>query len=163
MRHSRGVAAARRHNLPAETAARCYDFLSAAVAPRYNRSMTFKDKVLYHQVHPAKLGTDVAAAIISLLFFWRHDLLVGILTHFIPPPIASLAVMRFADLEPYANSRLGAYLSRYMTRAAEGFRLGGDLITVFAAWYHSPVGIAAGIALILAAWTYGLMPRWKRG
>jgi hypothetical protein len=124
--------------------------------------MIFKEKVLFHQVHPAKLGTDIAAAIVSLYFFWQHDLLAGIITHFVPPPIASFAVMRFVDLAPYKNSRLGAYLSRYMTRTAEGVRFAGDLITVFAAWYRSLLGIAAGLALILGAWTYGLMPRWKR-
>jgi len=81
--------------------------------------MIFKEKVLFHQVHPAKLGTDIAAAIVSLYFFWQHDLLAGIITHFVPPPIASFAVMRFVDLAPYKNSRLGVYLSRHMTRAAK--------------------------------------------
>jgi hypothetical protein len=45
-----------------------------------------------------------------------------------------------------------------MTRTAEGVRLAGDLISVFAAWYRSPVGIAAGLLLVLAAWSYGLLP-----
>jgi hypothetical protein len=46
-----------------------------------------------------------------------------------------------------------------MTPTAQTLRLVGDLITVFAAWYHSPVGISAGLVLILAAWTYGLLLR----
>jgi len=50
--------------------------------------------MLFHQVHPAKLGTDVAAAIVSFYFLWRHELVLGLLLHFIPPPIASLIVMR---------------------------------------------------------------------
>jgi hypothetical protein len=85
-----------------------------------------------------KLGTDIAAAIVSLYFYWQRDLLVGILMHFIPPPVASLLVMRFAD-SVQKNSRLGAYLSRYMTRTAEGLRLTADLITIFAAWYRTPL------------------------
>ena len=32
---------------------------------------------------------------------------------------ASFGVMRFVDLAPYKNSRLGAYLSRHMTRTAK--------------------------------------------
>jgi hypothetical protein len=28
---------------------------------------------------------------------------------------------------------------------------------VFAAWFHSPIGIAVGLVIILAAWTYGLL------
>jgi len=121
--------------------------------------MTLKEKILIHQVHPAKLATDIIAAIVSLYFFWQHDLIVGLVTHFIPPPIGSAAVMHFANLEPYKNSRLGSYLARYMTPTAQATRLAGDLITVFAAWYHSPLAIAAGLVLILAAWLYGLVLR----
>jgi hypothetical protein len=117
--------------------------------------MTLKEKILIHQVHPGKLATDIAAAFISLYFFWQHDLIVGFLTHFLRPPIASIAVMHFANLEGYKNSRLGAYLLRYMTPTAQATRLLGEIIMVFAAWFHSPIGIAAGLVIILAAWTYG--------
>ena len=71
--------------------------------------MTLKEKVLFHQIHPAKLATDIAAAVISLYFLWQHQLVIGLLTHFIPPPIASVAVIRFADLDPYKTSPLGTY------------------------------------------------------
>ena len=80
--------------------------------------MTLKEKVLFHQIHPAKLATDIAAAVISLYFLWQHDLVIGLLTHFTPPPIASAAVIRFADLDSYKTSRLSAYLARYMTPTA---------------------------------------------
>src|SRR5262245_20556154 len=36
---------------------------------RYHRCMTLKEKILFHQVHPAKLATDIIAAIVSLYFF----------------------------------------------------------------------------------------------
>jgi hypothetical protein len=121
--------------------------------------MTLKEKILFHQVHPAKLATDIIAAIISLYFFWQQELTVGLVTHFIPPLIASSVVMHFANLEPYKNARLGAYLVCYMTPTAQAVRLAGDLITVFAAWYHSNLGIAGGLVLILAAWSYGLLLR----
>jgi hypothetical protein len=112
--------------------------------------MTIKEKILYHQVHPAKPAADIAAAVVSLYFFWQHDLVIGLLTHLLPPPIASFAVIRFANLEHYKNSRLGAYLLRYMTPTAQATRLIGDIITVFAAWFHSHIGIAAGLVIILA-------------
>jgi hypothetical protein len=67
------------------------------------------------------------------------------------------AVIRFADLEPYKTSRIGAYLARYMTPTAQATRLAGDLITVVAAWYQSPAGIVFGLAIVLAGWTYGLL------
>jgi len=121
--------------------------------------MTFKEKILVHQVHPIKLATDISAAVISLYFFWKHELVVGLLTHFVPPPLGSAIVIRFTDLERYENSRLGAYLFRYMTPAAQAARLVGDLVTVFAAWFHSPAGIGAGLIIILAAWSHGLLRR----
>ena len=129
--------------------------------------MTLREEILFHQVHPAKLATDVLSAVISLYFFWQHQLVIALLTHFVPPPVASAMVIRFADLEPYKSSRLGAYLTRYMTPIAQATRLIGDLITIIAAWFHSPIGIAAGLILVLAAWSYGLLPlrrayRWVK-
>ena len=124
--------------------------------------MTLKEKLLFHQVHPAKLATDIGAAIVSLYLLWQHQLVIGLLTHFIPPPIGSAAVIRFADLDSYKNTRLGAYLLRYMTPIAQAARLAGDLITVGAAWYQSFAGILFGLAVIAAAWSYGwVLGRWE--
>ena len=123
--------------------------------------MTLKEKFLFHQVHPAKLATDIGAAIVSLYLLWQHQLVIGLLTHFIPPPIGSAAVIRFADLDSYKNSRLGAYLLRYMTPIAQAARLAGDLITVGAAWYQSFAGILFGLAVIAAAWSYGWVLRLR--
>jgi C4-dicarboxylate transporter len=120
--------------------------------------MTLSEKILLHQVHPLKLATDIGASIVSLYFLWRHQLLIGLLTHFIPPPIGSAAVIAFAKLEPYKHSSLGSYLVRYMTPAAQATRLAGDLITVVAAWYQSLGGLIFGLAIIIVAWTYGLLP-----
>ena len=121
--------------------------------------MTLKEKLLFHQVHPAKLATDIGAAIVSLYLLWQHQLVLGLLTHFIPPPIGSAAVIRFAHLDTHKNSRLGAYLVRYMTPIAQAARLAGDLITVGAAWYQSSAGILFGLAVIAAAWSYGWVLR----
>ena len=124
--------------------------------------MTLKEKLLFHQVHPAKLATDIGAAIVSLYLLWQHQPVIGLLTHFIPPPIGSAAVIRFADLDSYKNTRLGAYLLRYMTPIAQAARLAGDLITVGAAWYQSFAGILFGLAVIAAAWSYGwVLGRWE--
>ena len=123
-------------------------------------AMTLREKILFHQVHPVKLATDVASACVSLYFLWQHALIVGLLAHFVPPPIGSAIVMACADLEPYKNSRLGAYLVRYMRPGAQAARLVGDLIMVVAAWFRAPGGIAAGLLIIVAAWSYGLI--WFR-
>jgi hypothetical protein len=48
---------------------------------------------------PAKLAIDIAAAVVSVIFLWQHSLMLGLLTHFIPPPIGSALVIRFGELE----------------------------------------------------------------
>jgi hypothetical protein len=120
--------------------------------------MTLKEKIIFHQVHPAKLATDSAAAVVSLYFFWQHRLVLGLLTHFNPPLVASAMVLRYASLQGYKGSRAGAYLLLYMTPAAQVTRSIGDLITVCAAWLHAPFIIAGGFLIIIAAWGYGLLP-----
>jgi len=30
-----------------------------------------------------------------------------------------------------------------------------------AAWEHLPLGVAAGLALIVLGWTYGFLPPWR--
>jgi hypothetical protein len=47
------------------------------VIRRETCSMKLKEKNLFHQVHPIKLATDIGAAVISLYFFWKHELVVG--------------------------------------------------------------------------------------
>jgi len=49
--------------------------------PQATQYMNLKEKILFHQVHPAKLATDILASIVSLYFFWQHDLVTALLTH----------------------------------------------------------------------------------
>jgi hypothetical protein len=81
--------------------------------------MRLKERILYHQIHPLKLATDHGCERVSLYFLWRHNLVLGLTTHFIPPIVSSLLLIRFADLEPYKNSKAGAYWQRHMTKTAE--------------------------------------------
>jgi hypothetical protein len=122
--------------------------------------MTLREKALYHQIHPAKLATDILAEPISLYFFWRHDLALGLATHFLPPIIGSVLVIRFADLKPLKASPFGRYVGRHMTRAVGAARLAGDLVMVAGAWLHWPWLIALGLAIVAAAWLSGwIAPR----
>ena len=120
--------------------------------------MTPKEKALYHQIHPAKLATDLAASVISLYFFWQHQLVIALALHFIPPLVASGLLIRYGALERYRDSAFGRYVERNMTRVIELVRLFGDLVTVVGAWYHDWLLIAAGFALVLGAWCNGLLP-----
>jgi hypothetical protein len=81
-------------------------------SPHYIRRMALKEKILFHQVYPVKLAIDIGAAIASLYFFWQQELILGLVTHFIPPPIVSTVVIHFVNLEPHKNSYLGHYLVR---------------------------------------------------
>jgi hypothetical protein len=118
-------------------------------------AMTLREKVLYHQIHPAKLATDILAGLASLYFFWNHQLWLGLAVHLVPPIVASALLTRFADLEPLRASPLGQYVGRYMTRTVEGVRLLGDLIMVVGAWMHLWWLIPLGVAVVAAAWLSG--------
>lgn len=117
--------------------------------------MTFSEKVLYHQIHPAKVATDIATEFVSLYFLWRHQLVLGLATHFAPPIVASALLIPFGSFEAQRNSRLGRYIAWHMTRAVEAVRLAGDIVMVFGAWFRSPVWIAAGLLVVIAAWVSG--------
>lgn len=36
-----------------------------------------RDKILYHQIHPAKLAVDIVGGVVSTWLSWRHELLLG--------------------------------------------------------------------------------------
>ena len=117
--------------------------------------MTLKEKILYHQIHPLKLATDIGCEPVSLYFFWQHDLVLGLATHFVPPIAASLILICCANFEAIKSSKAGAYLRRHMTRTIEGIRLAGDIVMVFGAWFHRPSLIVAGFAVVVIAWCSG--------
>lgn len=119
--------------------------------------MDFKQQSLYHQIHPAKLLTDWSTAFIAAWLFWEGHLVLGLAVGLVPAPIASALVIRFADLERLKDSAFGHYIARYMTTAAQTVRLLGAAIFWIAAWYHSWVGMATGLLVIVVAWSYGLL------
>ena len=119
--------------------------------------MNFRDKVLYHQIHPLKLGTDILASLVSLYFFWQHRLLIGLLLHLLPPFIASLVVICMVDLGTQRQSTFGQYLKRMMTHKIEAIRLSGDIVMVLGAWSRSPPLIGAGLAIVIAGWLSGIV------
>jgi len=123
--------------------------------------MNFADKVLYHQIHPLKLGADILASLVSLYFFWQHKLCIGLILHLVPPIIASLAVIYAFDLEPQRQSALGQYVKRTMTHGIEAIRLIGDILMVLGAWFHSIPLIRVGLAIVAAGWLNGVV-RFQR-
>lgn len=119
--------------------------------------MTTKEKVLYHQIHPAKLASDLAACVTAVVLFARGDAAAGLAVAAIVPVAATMATMRYGDLERLKRSRFGAYVRRYMTSAALAQRLAGFAILCWGAWKGSFLLGVLGAALIVHAWTAGLL------
>ena len=121
--------------------------------------MTLSEKILYHQIHPAKLATDIGAEFASLYFLWQHQVLLGLTTHFLPPMLASALLVPFGTFETQKDSRFGRYIAWHMTRGVEATRFAGDIVMVFGAWFRSPALIAVGFAIVVAAWAAGPLRR----
>jgi hypothetical protein len=121
--------------------------------------MNPQEKYLYHQIHPAKLLTDWITGVISLYFFWRHDVLAALAIALVPPVVASFLLIKFANLEKQRASRFGHYVQRHMPRSIEALRLLGYVAMAVGAWYHAPWVLIAGLIMILGAWLNGLLHR----
>ena len=118
--------------------------------------MQRSERVLYHQIHPLKAGTDVGTALLAAWLFWQHRPGPALLVGFVPSLAVSAALLRWADLERYRASPLGRYVRRFMTRGVELARLAGLLPLWGGAWQRSPALMACGAAWILACWLWGL-------
>ena len=44
--------------------------------------MDFQEKILYHQIHPLKLATDIGVTPLALYFLWEHRVLPAVLVGF---------------------------------------------------------------------------------
>jgi hypothetical protein len=90
--------------------------------------------------------------VLALYFFWHRSLLAGLLVAIVPPLVVSGIILRFANLEKYAETKSGRLVQRHMTRAREFARLFGYAVMAVAAWSHQPWLILAGLLVILLAW-----------
>jgi hypothetical protein len=118
--------------------------------------MTFAERALYHQIHPAKLFADIATALIGIDLFWRHELVPGLIIALLPPLLVSAVLLREADLERYRSSPMGAYLRQFMPPWVQAVRLFGVGVAFYAAWYHFPAGVVSGLALVAICWANGI-------
>ena len=117
--------------------------------------------LLLHQVHLAKLGTDITAEIASGILLWQRKPTAGVLVRLVPPAIASAVLIR-SNLEPLAHTARGRYVLAHMPPAAQGIRAAGDVLTAWGSWRRSPAMILAGAIMIAAGWSFGLRPSTDR-
>lgn len=114
-----------------------------------------RDAYLLHQVHPAKLATDVSADIASTWLMWRRHVPHALLTAFLPAAVTSAVLIR-RDLSGIRDTRRGRYVLAHMPPSAQAVRFIGQVLAWRAAYRHHLGGIAAGHLLIAVGWSYGL-------
>jgi hypothetical protein len=122
--------------------------------------MTLHEKILYHQIHPLKLSTDIGVTFPSCYFFWRHDLVAAIAIALLPPIIVSTIIITAVDLERYRQSSFGRYLTTYMSRATEVIRLFGFVLMALGSWFHQAWLPPCGLVVVLLAWLRGII--WRK-
>jgi len=113
------------------------------------------EKALYHQIHPAKLATDIVSAFVSLFLLWMHDLVLGLIVGYVPSIVATVLIISLADLEKYKQSTFGKYVKTYMNRTMQAVRLAGDTLSKIGAWYNLVLLIIISMLMILLAWLRG--------
>src|SRR5215210_3847698 len=114
--------------------------------------MDFGEKVLYHQIHPAKLAADVGSSLVSTYLMWRRRFVAAMLAAFVPAALGSVLIIRYADLEKRKRSPFGRYVRRYMNRRVEGWRFFGQVVMWGGAWYRVGKLVPIGVATVVAAW-----------
>jgi hypothetical protein len=131
----------------------------AAVMPEgVVTSMRLADKAVVHQVHPVKIGADVAASVISNTLLWKGRLKPAIAVRVLLPMAGSLAVLSLADLDPLATSRAGRYVLAHMPPSAQAVRLAGDALMGLGAHRRSAALLIAGAIVIAAGWSHTAWP-----
>jgi len=114
--------------------------------------MQLAGKVFVHQVHPAKIGADVTASMISNVLLWKARPKAAMAARVLRPVAGSAAVLGTADLDALARTRRGRYVLSHMPPSAQAVRLAGDALMGFGAHRRSLALLLAGAAVIVAGW-----------
>jgi len=126
--------------------------------------MTGRERLIYHQIHPLKLGTDWCSACVSFYLLWRHRPVAALLVQFVPAILVSTVLLRWADLEPQRRSGFGRYVERSMTPWTQALRLAGNGVMSVGAWYCRPDLMMVGLLTIAFGWLYaapGALARFR--
>jgi hypothetical protein len=121
--------------------------------------MRLADGAVIHQVHGAKIGADVASAIVSNFLLWRERPAAAVAVRVLIPIAASGVVLALADLDGLSRTRRGRYVLAHMPASAQAVRLAGDALMGVGAYRRSAPMMVAGAAMIGAGWSHALWPR----
>jgi hypothetical protein len=119
--------------------------------------MNFREKAVYHQIHPVKLCTDISTAFISRYLLWKRKGALALVVMFVPSVCASFILIRYVDLETYKRSRFGRYIRANMTQSMEMLRFAGMAVMAIGAWYHRRWLISLGLLVVLVGWLRGIL------
>jgi hypothetical protein len=117
-----------------------------------------RNTYLLHQIHSAKLATDISADVVSTWLMWHRQPRMALLLAHVPPALASATVTRW-DLSPLQATRRGRYVLIHMTPSAQALRYLGQIFVWHAAYRHRPAGIFLGHIIIAAGWSHGLLTK----
>ena len=121
--------------------------------------MRLADGAVIHQVHPAKIGADVAASLVSNLLLWQERPTAAVAVRVIVPIAGSAAVLSLADLDGLSRTRRGRYVLAHMPPSAQAVRLAGDALMGLGAYRRNALLLIAGATMIGAGWSHGLWPQ----
>jgi len=125
--------------------------------------MKLREKALFHQIHPAKLATDIVCGLASTWLMWRHDLGIALLVGLLPSVLVSAGMIRWMSFDAVSNSTFGRYVARWMNPLAQAARLLGQVVMWVSAWARASIGVAVGVLIIVGGWTYGLLLTTRGG
>jgi hypothetical protein len=123
----------------------------------YPDRLTRRERYLVHQIHPAKLATDISVSVVSTVLFWQRRPIPGLLVFALPAPVASALVLR-RDLSVYRDSAAGRYVLAHMPPSMQVIRSVSAVAVAVGGWRRSPALILAGLALVGLGWSHGLLP-----
>jgi hypothetical protein len=124
--------------------------------------LDIRERILLHQVHPAKLVVDWGTGLIAAWLFWDHNLPAALIVGFLPSILISIYLILRVDLSRYKETPLGRYFTSPLTRPGDPVRLFGLVVMWTGAWFNSILAAAAGLVIIVFGWGKGLFVR-KRG
>jgi hypothetical protein len=110
-----------------------------------------REQILLHQVHYAKLGTDVGAAVLSTVLVWRGHIRIGLVLRYLLPTAASIALVT-RNLSSLRKTRRGRYVLAHMTPGAQAVRLLGDVVMTIGAVRRRPSLVFLGFDLVVIGW-----------
>ena len=118
--------------------------------------MTRRERLLLHQIHPAKLATDVATSFASTWLLWQGEWATAAAVAFVPSMVVTVVLVAWADLDRLRRTPLGRYVSAHMSGRMQAVRSAGQVLMWAGAAVHVLWVVPFGFMVIVWGWLNGL-------